>query len=154
MIILALRRFFIVLTILRGTPNLYLIHPHGSSTLPLPAAPAYQETKMTTSKSHLSKLTLSSLSLYSPCKDPVSSKKCPHSFEKQAIMGIINVSRIRHPGPVWMRRHSDEVVSHPFTSSKFHTPQKPKPPPTNSTYSNLTTNPRFSPPQSFSPIPS
>lgn len=54
-----------------------------------------------------------------PMQDPVSSKKCPHSFEKQAIMGMINASRIRHPGPNGMNEKAVrcpvcEVVSRPF----------------------------------------
>lgn len=94
-----------------------------------------------------------------PMQDPVSSKKCPHSFEKQAIMGMINASRIRHPGPNGTNEKAVrcpvcEVVSHPFTSSEFHTPRKPGPRPTNSTYPNLTRTPSFSPPQTSSPIPS
>lgn len=69
-------------------------------------------------------------------------------------MGMINASRIRHPGPNGMnekavRCPACEVVSHPFTSSEFHTPQKPRPRPTNSTYSNLTTNPQLLTPSNF-----
>lgn len=146
------RKLFITLAILRKTPNLYLIHPHGSSTLPLSAQ---QETKTTTSKSHLSELKLSALSLYSPCK--IRSKKFPHSFEKQAIMGTINASRIKHPGPNGMNEKAArssvcEVVSGPFTSSDLHNPRRPKSPPTNSRYSNLITTHSFSPLQTSLPI--
>ena len=75
-------------------------------------------------------------------QDPVSSKKCPHSFEKQAIMGMINSSRTRLPGPNGMNEKAVrcpvcEVVSHRLISFEFHTS-----PDTNPTRSNLTPNPQ------------
>lgn len=33
-----------------------------------------------------------------PMKDPVTSTKCPHSFEKEAILSMINVSDVRAEG--------------------------------------------------------
>jgi len=33
-----------------------------------------------------------------PMKDPVTSQKCPHSFEKEAILSMINASEVRVGG--------------------------------------------------------